>query len=389
MMEKTIRDFCACAVYAKDAGFDGILIHGGHGWLFSQFFSPLENTRTDEYGGSLENRFRFPLEILRAVRAAVGEDFVIELRISGSDRWPGGTSAEDMAEFSTHLSGLVDILHVSSGHYYRSYRTLEFSSLYTRHNCNVDLAAVIRKKCPRDVKLGVIGGINSPENADKLIANDIVDFIIVGRQAFADPEFMNKVAAGRADDVNRCVRCMRCYSGSHEHEKELEYLEKYHLTKEMELAQDAYGKGKELGKKVVVLGGGMVGAETAIELAEEGCSVTIVEMAERLILEARNMAFTCVMDKLDELGICSYVNTICGEVTENGVKVEGEDGEVFEIPADGVVCALGLKSLSRVTEKLRSAARDGVKVVELGDCHAVDRIGDANLDGYIEANMIV
>ena len=537
MMEKTIRDFCACAVYAKDAGFDGILIHGGHGWLFSQFFSPLENTRTDEYGGSLENRFRFPLEILRAVRAAVGEDFVIELRISGSDRWPGGTSAEDMAEFSTHLSGLVDILHVSSGHYYRSYRTLEFSSLYTRHNCNVDLAAVIRKKCPRDVKLGVIGGINSPENADKLIANDIVDFIIVGRQAFADPEFMNKVAAGRADDVNRCVRCMRCYSGSHEHEKELEYLEKYHLTKEMELArdaeraschkyhayctvnpvtwgmgfcerpefppvespkkvlvvgggiaglsaaryacdrghqvtlaeksgrlggilyfldhdqekqdlrafrdlmirrveerpvqvllnteadeefirnsdadvimlavgsepakppipgiertvpaQDAYGKGKELGKKVVVLGGGMVGAETAIELAEEGCSVTIVEMAERLILEARNMAFTCVMDKLDELGICSYVNTKCIEVTENGVKVEGEDGEVFEIPADGVVCALGLKSLSRVTEKLRSAARDGVKVVELGDCHAVDRIGDANLDGYIEANMIV
>ena len=82
------------------------------------------------------------------MRKAVGEDFLIELRISGSDRWPGGTSAEDMAEFSTHLSGLVDILHVSSGHYYRSYRTLEFSSLYTRHNCNVDTASVIRKNAP-------------------------------------------------------------------------------------------------------------------------------------------------------------------------------------------------------------------------------------------------
>ena len=196
------------------------------------------------------------------------------------------------------------------------------------------------------------------------------------------------MAAGRADDVNRCVRCMRCYSGSHEHEKELEYLE--NITSQRRWSwPDTRSRVKELGKKVVVLGGGMVGAETAIELAEEGCSVTIVEMAERLILEARNMAFTCVMDKLDELGICSYVNTKCVEVTENGVKVEGEDGEVFEIPADGVVCALGLKSLSRVTEKLRSAARDGVKVVELGDCHAVDRIGDANLDGYIEANMIV
>lgn len=536
MMEKTIKDFADCAVYAKDAGFDGILIHGGHGWLFSQFLSPLENTRTDEYGGSLENRMRFPLEVLRAVRKAVGEDFLIELRVSGSDRWPGGTNAEDIAEFSTHLSGLVDILHVSSGHYYRSYRTLEFSSLYTRHNCNVDSATIIRKKCPRDVKIGVIGGINSPEDCEKLIADDIVDFVIVGRQAFADPEFMNKAASGHADDINRCVRCLRCYNGSHEHEKELAYLEKYHLTKEMEeerdarrascheyhtyctinpvtmgmgfcprpafppvksskkvliigggvaglsaaryacdrghqvtlveksdrlggilyfldhdkakydlrnfrdlmirrvldrpinvilnttvdedyiknsdadvimiaigskpatppipgiektmFAQDAYGKGAELGKNVVVLGGGMVGAETAIELAEEGCDVTIVEMAERLILEARNMAFTSVMDKLDELGVNSYVNTRCQAITDEGVTVLGEDGNTFVIPADGVVCALGLKSLTDEADTLQAAAKDGVKVVRLGDCHVIDRIGDANLDGYIEANMI-
>lgn len=536
MMDKTIRDFCDCARYAMHAGFDGVLIHGGHGWLFSQFLSPLENTRTDAYGGSLEHRMRFPLEILQALRAAVGEEFLIELRISGSDRWPGGATAEDMAEFSTHLSGLVDILHVSSGHYYRSYRTLEFSSLYTRHNCNADTAAIIRKKCPRDVKMGLIGGINSPEEAEQMLAEDLVDFIIVGRQAFADPEFMNKVAAGRADDINRCLRCMRCYAGSHEHEKELAYLEKYHITKEMELArdaqrsachsyhvyctvnpatwgmgfcerpsfpplespkrvlvigggiaglsaaryacdrghqvtlveksgrlggilyfldhdkakydlrnfrdlmirrvqerpievllntradeafiqgfpadvvmlavgsepnlppipgieralpaQDAYGMGSRLGKKVVILGGGMVGAETAIELAEEGCDVTIVEMAERLILEARNMAFTCVMDKLDELGIHSFVNTRCLAVADQGVEVQDEAGTIFTIPADGVVCALGLKSLRSEVEKLRSAVPAGTRVVELGDCHVVDRVGDANLDGYIEGNMI-
>lgn len=536
MMDKTIKDFCDCALYAQDAGFDGVTIHGGHGWLFGQFLSPLENTRTDEYGGSLENRMRFPLEVLRAVRNAVGDDFIIELRVSGSDRWPGGTDANDIAEFSTHLSGLVDILHISSGHYYRSYRTLEFSSFYTRHNCNVDSAQIIRKKCPRDVKMGVIGGINSPEDANRLIENDIVDFVIFGRQAFADPEFMNKVSAGRADDINRCIRCMRCYSGSHEHEKELEYLKKYHITKEMELerdakkaavhpyhayctinpvtwgmgfcerpefpevkgqrkvliigggiaglsaaryasdrghdvtlvektdrlggilyfldhdhdkydlrnfrdlmirrvrerpvkillnttadeafiknfgadvimlaigsmpnmppipgiektipAQDAYGKGRQLGKKVVVLGGGLVGAETAIELAEEGCEVTIVEMSERLILEARNMAFTCVMDKIDELGIQSYVNSKCIGITDHEVLIEKDDGCTAAIPADGVVCALGLKPLKNETEKLRAAAPEGTKVVVLGDCHVVDRVGDANLDGYIEANMI-
>ncbi len=537
MMKKTINDFATCAKYAKDAGFDGVLIHGGHGWLFSQFLSPLENTRTDEYGGSLENRMRFPLEILRGIREAVGEDFVVELRISGSDRWPGGTTAEDMAEFSTHLSGLVDILHVSSGHYYRSYRTLEFSSLYTRHNCNVDSATIIREKCPRDVKMGVIGGINSPEDAEKLIADDIVDFVIVGRQAFADPEFMNKVAAGHAEDINRCLRCMRCYSGSHEHKIELEYLKKHHITKEMELAkdneknarheypvfctvnpvtmgmgfcqrptfppfeskkkvlvvgggiaglsaaryacdkghevtlvekssrlggilyfldndkakydlrhfrdlmikrvlkrpikvllntkvdedyiahsdadvillsigsepsmppipgiekthpaQDVYGQGASLGKNIIVLGGGMVGAETAIELAEEGCQVTIVEMAERLILEARNMAFTSVMDKLDELGVKSYVNTRCQAVTDTGVTVQKEDGSTLDLPADSVVCALGLKSLQAEAAALRAAARPGVFVKELGDCHVIDRVGDANLDGYIAGNMIV
>ncbi len=536
MMDKTIQDFCDCARYAMHAGFDGVLIHGGHGWLFSQFLSPLENTRTDAYGGSLEGRMRFPLELLGALRTAVGEDFLIELRISGSDRWPGGTTAEDMAEFSTRLSGLVDILHISSGHYYRSYRTLEFSSLYTRHNCNADTAAVIRRKCPRDVKMGLIGGINSPEDAERMLAEDLVDFVIVGRQAFADPEFMNKVAAGRADDINRCLRCMRCYAGSHEHEKELAYLEKYHITKEMELArdaersachsyhayctvnpvtwgmgfcerpefppmespkrvlvvgggiaglsaaryacdrghqvtlaeknsrlggilyfldhdkakydlrnfrdlmirrvqerpievllnttvdeafiqsfhadivmlavgsepnlppipgvekalpaQDAYGMGSRLGEKVVILGGGMVGAETAIELAEEGCDVTIVEMAERLILEARNMAFTCVMDKLDELGVRSFVNTRCLAVTDSGVEVQDEDGAIFTIPADGVVCALGLKSLRSEVERLRAAVPAGTEVVELGDCHAVDRVGDANLDGYIAGNMI-
>ena len=154
-------------------------------------------------------------------------------------------------------------------------------------------------------------------------------------------------------------------------------------------AQDAYGKGNELGKQVVILGGGMVGAETAIELAEEGCDVMIVEMAERLILEARNMSFTCVMDKMDELGIHSYVNTKCLAVTDDGVQVQGEDGNTFTIPASGVVCALGLKPLDAEADKLCQAAKDGVKVVKLGDCHIVDRIGDANLDGYIEANMIV
>lgn len=537
MMKKTIRDFADCAVYAKAAGFDGVTIHGGHGWLFSQFLSPLENTREDEYGGSLSNRAKFPLEILRAVRAAVGEDFLIELRISGSDRWPGGTSAEDMAEFSTWLSGLVDILHVSSGHYYRSYRTLEFSSHFSRHNCNLDTATIIRQKCPNDVKMGLIGGINSPEDCEKMLADGVIDFVIFGRQAFADPNFMNKVAAGQADDINRCLRCMRCYSGSHEHKVELEYLKKYGITKEMELAADAkraaahgeylaycsinpesrgmghmkrpafpevkqsrkvlivgggvagltaaayaadrghqvtlveksdrlggvlwfldydpekqdlryfrdmlirrvkqrpieiqlnteadaalihssdadvvmfavgasanqppipgiehavmaldsYRDHKQLGQRVILLGGGMVGCETAIMLAEAGHEVTIVEMAERLAMEARNMAFTCVMDKIDEQGIQSVVNARCTEIQPGGIHYVTPDGASHTLSADSVVCCLGMHSNRNTVETLKAAVPDSAICVELGDCHVVDRVGDAVLDGYLAAMRI-
>ncbi len=537
MMQKTMQDFADCALYARAAGFDGVTIHGGHGWLFSQFLSPLENTRTDEYGGPLENRIRFPLEILQAVRKAIGADFLIELRISGSDRWPGGVSAEDMAEFSTRLSGLVDILHVSSGHYYRSYRTLEFSSHFSPHNCNIDTAAIIRRKCPEDVKLGVIGGINSPEDCEKLIADGIVDFVIFGRQAFADPNFMNKVATGQADDINRCVRCMRCYSGSHEHRVELDYLDKYGITKEMELnadarraaahgeylayctinpesrgmghmkrptfpevrnsrkvliigggaagltaaayaadrghrvtlveksdrlggilwfldadhekqdlryfrdmlirrvekrpiqvqlnteadealirnfgadvimiavgasanqppipgmayaimALDAYRDHTSLGKQVLMLGGGMVGCETAIMLAEAGHNVTVVEMAERVAMEARNMAFTCVMDKMDELEINCIVNARCTRITESGLCYVDQNGMEHFLAADSVVCCLGMHSNRTMVDRLKSAIPEGTACYELGDCHMIDRIGDAVLDGYLAAMCI-
>lgn len=241
MMEKTREDFAHAALYMKKAGYDGVLIHGGHGWLFTQFLSAAENTRTDQYGGqNLVNRMRFPLEILRRIRERVGEDFIIELRISGSERTKGGPTAEESAEFSTKLSGLVDILHISSGHYYKSYRTLEFSSHFSKHGCNVDSATIIRKKCPKDVLLGVIGGINSPEMGEQLIADGIVDFIILGRQMFADPNFSKKIAEGHAGDIQRCLRCNRCYAGSIEHPIEIEYVKKHPYQRSFPNKERAY-----------------------------------------------------------------------------------------------------------------------------------------------------
>jgi len=524
-MDRTIDDFVKAALFMKKAGYDGVLIHGGHGFLFTQFFSPRTNTRTDEYGGeSIKDRARFPLEILKAVREAVGGDFIIELRISGAERMENGVTAEMMAEFSTMLSGLVDILHVSSGHYFHSYRTRELSSHFHPHACNLDLAKVISAAAPPDVHVALIGGINSPEQSEELIRDGYVDFVIFGRQMFADPEFANKVAAGHPEDIQRCVRCMRCYKGSVEHPDEIAYLEKhplkpgpidpraafctvnpasggflfpgFHIKKAdikkkvlvigggvagMTAAITAADEGHEVvlaektgrlggilwfldneeskedlknfrdllirrvegrdikvmlntpvssglirqfapdavliavgasaavppipgiekaipalevykdtcspGKKIVIVGGGMVGCDTAIYLAEKGHDVTIVEMQERIALEMAFMQFTAVADRLTELGVDHLVNTRCKEIKDNSVVLEGADGS-FELNCDSVIFSLGMKSRKDEAKRIEQMIPAGVKTVLIGDVNSVARVGDAGKAGFLAAMEI-
>ena len=114
-MARIARDFAVSATYMQKAGFDGVLIHGGHGFLFTQFLSPLMNTRTDSYGGSLENRARFPLQILKAVREAVGPDFLVELRIDGTDHQPGGITPEETGAFVAMAEPYITSVHVTCG----------------------------------------------------------------------------------------------------------------------------------------------------------------------------------------------------------------------------------------------------------------------------------
>lgn len=209
-MKKVRDDYVACSQFMKAAGFDGIIIHGGHGFLFTQFLSPAINRRTDEYGGSLENRGRFQREILGDIRKNLGHDFIIELRISGRDGVDGGSTNEQVAEFCSTLDGLVNIIHVSTG-MKNIFSTKTFNSMYTPHGLNVEDAANIKKKT--HIPVSVVGGINSPELAERIIGEGKVDFVSLARQMYADPEFANKAASGRADEIRRCLRCFRCMSG--------------------------------------------------------------------------------------------------------------------------------------------------------------------------------
>ena len=520
-MLKIAEQFASSALFCKMAGFDGVLIHGGHGFLFTQFFSPLSNQRTDAYGGSVKNRMRFPLMILRAVRERVGEDFLIELRISGSERMEGGVTPEMMGEFVSELSGLVDILHVSSGHYFHSLRTREFSSVYHPHGCNLDLIKVIRPYVPDDVYLGVVGGFNSPEMGEEVIASGLADFIILGRQMFADPYFAKKTADGRADDIQRCLRCMRCYKGSAEHPIELAWIKKHgvkppvmdpdgcycsvnpasrgffapsqneippaqekkrilivgggaagleaaavcarrgfdvilaeksgrlggvlwfadqdvykedlrnfrdllirrvmesdvdvrlncEVTQEtikdfhadvvllaigakfnvfpipgIETAHpalDAYDPHMEIGERVILLGGGLVGCDTAVELASRGCDVTVVEMQQRLAPEAEYMQFTALMDKMEQLKIKSLTGKRCISIRPEAVTVQDTENDAEEeLCADTVLYCLGMSPLLEEAQALTRAAGEKTTLYMLGDCDHAARVGDAVRSAY-------
>ena len=223
IMADSVASWQKAAVYMKKAGFDGVNLHFGHSWLPHQFLSPRSNHRTDEYGGSAENRRRFPLRILRAVREAVGKDFILEMRISGSERCEGGMSLEEVTDFCVQAQEYVDIIHVSAGVYrdpvtnrmdgpISPMATGTYPGLYRPNIANLPEASHIKKHVR--IPVCIVGGIRNAADAEKIIADGLVDMVAMGRQLNkADPNFANKVTAGRADDIDGCLRCGLCMGG--------------------------------------------------------------------------------------------------------------------------------------------------------------------------------
>ena len=192
---------------AKRAGFRMLMIHGGHGWLINQFLSPYFNHRTDEYGGSLENRCRFACEVLDAVREAVGPRFPIEFRMSGSELFEGGYDLEEGVRIARLLESRVDLLHVSAGTYQRGFG-LTHPSMFEDHGRNVYLAAEIKKHV--GVPVATLGGLNDPAQMEEIIASGQADVVYMGRALLADPELPRKVVSGRDESIVRCLRCFTC-----------------------------------------------------------------------------------------------------------------------------------------------------------------------------------
>ncbi len=357
MMEKVCRDFFNVGRFASACGFDGVLLHGGHGFLIQQFVSPFFNRRSDEFGGSVENRSRFPKMCLRALRAGMGEDKVLELRMSAEDCVEGGMSLQDSCEFAEQIDGLIDIFHVSCGIKKYGNGGDTFSDIFDIHGVNVERAAAIKAHLKKSL-VSVVGGFNSVAQAEHVIATGKADFVEYARQCFADPNFIEKTLDGREEMVHRCVRCFHCYPGFCEHPTDIPLW--YQLPPEefMKIYSPAVmGKcsinpNSGLGyypdrlpqpkarRKVLVVGGGVAGMQAALTAAQRGHDVTLAEQGEQLggtLLFARH--------DHDKREWFDFVEVLMRELDETDVRVElnrtVDESYLASMCPDYVILAVG------------------------------------------------
>ncbi len=271
------------AVNAKKAGFDGVQIETNSGYLYGQFWSPLTNHRTDEYGGSLENRNRFMVETLQGIRAAVGPDFPITLRVSGSDFMEGGCDGDDIAEICALLdqTGLVDGFSITAGWHESA---VPLITMEVPHGAWTYLGRQIKARVKAPVAMGM--RMNIP-TAETIIERGDVDAIVMGRPFLADPELVNKAIAGRADDIRPCVGCnAKCLDMAMQ-AKPIGCIGNYECNREMELADEngllPTEKLSEHPERILVIGAGPAGLEVARVAALRGHKVTIWEKRNRTI----------------------------------------------------------------------------------------------------------
>ena len=363
-IQEHIQEYITACKWFRDAGWEGIMIHCGHGWLPAQFLSPMFNHREDEYGGSFENRARFTTELLSAVRETMGPDFLIEIRVSGEEHIPGGMGLDDAIEYCKLCEPYVDMIHVSCGHYLSSSRSWEFTTPYAPHGANIENAAKIKQNV--SVPVAVVGGINSPEMAEEAIASGKVDVIAMGRQFFADPAFPNKAAEGRADEIRRCLRCGRCYPGpAGEHETEI-WTIKYPPLDSCTINPDTVWPAShhkilpelmpkpEASRKVLIVGGGCGGLQAAITAADRGHQVILCEKAGEL---GGVIDFTDHTDH--KIDIRNFKDLLIREVTKRPVEVrlncEVTPEVIREIAPEAVILAVGSDDLILPIEGIENA----------------------------------
>ena len=275
MLSDIVASYGRVAGLAKRAGFGMIMIHGGHGWLLNQFLSPYFNKRTDEYGGSLENRCRLAIEVLKSVREAVGPGFPIEIRMSGSELFEGGYNLAEGVRIAQMIEPYVDIIHVSAGTYQRGFGDTH-PSMFKEHGCNVYLAAEIKKHV--SVPVATLGGLNDPQQMEEIIASGKADIVYMARALLADPFLPRKIMENRENEIVHCLRCFTCMA-------ERAVTATRRCTVNPLIGREIEGNEVSpapVSKKVLVAGGGPGGLYAAYTAARRGHQVILCEKEAQL-----------------------------------------------------------------------------------------------------------
>lgn len=385
-----IKQFGEAAYRVKQAGGDGVEIHAAHAHgLLGGFLTPLYNKRTDEYGGDINGRLRLTLEVIEEVRKMCGNDFIIDVRISGDEYSDGGLNLNDMIYVSKQLEKAgVDMLHVSGDSTIK--RGSAIPAAGTKPGAHAHLSEEIKKHV--SIPVATVGRITEPWIADELIANGKADMCMIGRANLCDPEFTNKAQNGKDDDIRPCIGCLRCLNG-------IMFGKRVACTinPSFELENEETLQPADVKKNILVIGAGPAGMEAAYVAKAKGHHVVLCEQADHLgglmsiasvPIAKQDLArvIKYMARKLDQAGVEVRLNC---KVDQTMLEQEFSDYEV--ILGSGAIPSIikpftNFKQWATADDILAGNAFPGKNIVILGGgsvgCETADYLAPLVYDRY-------